>query len=264
MSIATEAVADPTLTLAINDQGKAELVPKPAPSDLSNPGEEHHFVNRTGWLRAAVLGANDGLLSTGSLMGGVAAASVSPSQLILTGIAGVVAGAMSMAAGEYMSVSSQADSERADLMREAKALSKDPAHEQRELVAIYESRGLQRDLAEQVAEALMHADALETHARDELGITEASSANPIQAAIASALTFTSGGAIPLVTALVVRSSAVLYAIIGVSLVALAVLGALGARAGGAPVVRGSLRVLLLGGAALAITTLVGHLFYIST
>ena len=263
MSIASKAVNDPNRTLALDDRGKAALVDKPRSAPDDGHAQEMHFVTRSGWLRAAVLGANDGLLSTGSLMSGVAAAAVTPSQLILTGVAGVVAGAMSMAAGEYMSVGSQADSERADLLREAEALRENPQMERDELATIYEGRGLDSELAREVADQLMRHDALETHARDELGMSETSSANPLQASIASALTFTVGGAIPLATALLFPGPSVLYAIIGVSLIALLVLGALGAQAGGAPIGRGALRVLLLGGAALAITTLVGHLFNIA-
>lgn len=263
MSIARRAVDDPNKTLALDGNGEAALVPKPETSDADQHAQETHFVTRSGWLRAAVLGANDGLLSTGSLMSAVAAASVAPGQLVLTGVAGIVAGAMSMAAGEYMSVGSQSDSERADLLREAQALRDQPEVERDELADIYEVRGLPRGLAEQVAEALMRHDALETHARDELGLHEASAAKPMQAAVASALTFVAGGVIPLIAALVLPGASVLYAIIGVSLVALVILGALGAHAGGAPLLRGSLRVLLLGGSALAITTLVGHLFKIT-
>ena len=263
MSIEREAVEDPNQTLALDEKGEASLVPKPEDLEPDQRVHETHFVTRSGWLRAAVLGANDGLLSTGSLMSGVAAAAVGPSQLVLTGVAGVVAGAMSMAAGEYMSVGSQSDSERADLMREAQALRAQPDEERQELASIYEGRGLPPELASQVADALMRHDALETHARDELGMSEPSSAKPIQAAIASAVTFVTGGAIPLITALLVPGHSVLYAMIGVSLLALVILGTLGAYAGGAPLVRGALRVLLLGGFALLVTTLVGHLFRIS-
>lgn len=264
MSIARNAVDDPNRTLALDERGNAALVPKPEAPEPDEHATETHFVTRAGWLRAAVLGANDGLLSTGSLMSGVAAAAVAPSQLVLTGVAGIVAGAMSMAAGEYMSVGSQADSERADLLREAEALREEPELERDELAGIYEGRGLPRELAEQVADALMRHDALETHARDELGMSETSSAKPLQAAIASALTFTTGGAIPMIMAMLFPGASVLYAILGASLVALAILGALGAYAGGASLVRGAFRGLLLGGIALAITTFVGHLFKIAT
>lgn len=263
MSIARRAVEDPDRTLALDESGNATLVPKPSTPEPDEHSKETHFVTRSGWLRAAVLGANDGLLSTGSLMSGVAAAAVAPSQLVLTGVAGVVAGAMSMAAGEYMSVGSQSDSERADLLREAEALRQQPDVERAELAEIYIGRGLPAELAGEVADALMRHDALETHARDELGMSEASTAKPLQAATASALTFVTGGAIPLATALLIPGASVLYAIIIVSLVALMILGALGAYAGGAPILRGALRVLLLGGIALAITTMVGHLFKIA-
>lgn len=224
---------------------------------------ETHFVTRIGWLRAAVLGANDGLLSTSSLMVGVAAAAAGSSQIILTGIAGVVAGAMSMAAGEYISVSSQADSEKADIERERRELNADPEHEQRELTAIYVGRGLPEDLAREVAQALSAHDALEAHTRDELGITDTSTANPLQAAVASAASFLVGGLPPLATALVVPSASVLLVIAIVAVLSLGILGAAGARAGGAPIVPGIVRVVLLGAFAMAVTAMVGHLFHTS-
>jgi len=222
---------------------------------------EGHYVTRTGWLRAAVLGANDGLLSTGSLMAGVAAAVVSPGQLVLTGVAGIVAGALSMAAGEYVSVSSQADSEKADLEREKQALRDHPKQELKELAGIYHDRGLDPPLAETVARKLTEANALDAHARDELGITDAMTAKPLQAALASASSFVFGGVGPLAMALLFPGGHVLIAIGGVTVVMLAVLGALGARTGGAPVLPGMVRVVVLGSLALAVTAGVGHFFH---
>jgi VIT1/CCC1 family predicted Fe2+/Mn2+ transporter len=232
--------------------------------DVTGPREqkrEGHFVNRTGWLRAAVLGANDGLLSTGSLMSGVAAASVASHQLILTGVAGIVAGAMSMAAGEYVSVSSQADTEAADRRREEKELDTHPRQEQAELAGIYRERGLEQDLAVKVAQALTRHNAVEAHMRDELGVTETSAANPVQAAAASAVSFLTGGVAPLGAAMLLAGPHVLRAIMAVTVVMLAVLGALGARAGGAPIMRGMIRVIIFGMLAMAITALVGHVFH---
>jgi vacuolar iron transporter family protein len=222
---------------------------------------ETHFVTRIGWLRAAVLGANDGLLSTSSLMVGVAAAAAGSSQIILTGVAGIVAGAMSMAAGEYVSVSSQADSEKADIERERLELVADPDHEARELAAIYIKRGLPKDLAIEVVTALSAHDALEAHTRDELGITDTSTANPLQAAIASAASFLAGGFPPLLTALLVPASGILWAIAAVAVLTLAVLGAAGSRVGGAPILPGILRVVLWGSIAMAVTAGVGHVFH---
>ncbi|WP_428333899.1 VIT1/CCC1 transporter family protein [Novosphingobium sp.] len=222
---------------------------------------EGHYTNRAGWLRAAVLGANDGLLSTASLMAGVAAASVSPSQLILTGVAGIAAGAMSMAAGEYVSVSSQADSENADLDREKRALERHPRRELDELARIYRERGLDQNLANEVARALTKTDALDAHARDELGITEHNAANPFQAAAASALSFISGGIAPLLAGVYFTAPTVLYALFGVSIAMLAVLGALGARAGGAAILPGVVRVVVFGTLAMAVTAGVGKAFH---
>ena len=228
-----------------------------APHDI---GEEH-YVNRAGWLRAAVLGANDGLLSTASLMAGVAAASASGGQLILTGVAGIAAGAMSMAAGEYVSVSSQADSEAADLAREKRALQHHPERELEELAEIYSQRGLHEPLARSVAEALTRNDALDAHARDELGLTETNAANPVQAAAASALSFLSGGIAPLAAALLFPGQGVLVALFVVAVVMLAVLGALGAWVGGAPMGRGVARVVVFGTLAMAVTAGVGRAFH---
>lgn len=222
---------------------------------------EKHFVTRSGWLRAAVLGANDGLLSTSSLMVGVAAASVGPSQLLLTGVAGIVAGAMSMAAGEYVSVSSQADSEKADIERERRELQADPDHERRELAAIYIRRGLPKPLALEVADALSQKDVVEAHARDELGITETSTASPVQASLASAASFIIGGLPAIAVVLCVPARLALWAIVFVALAALAALGAAGARAGGAPMLPGVMRVTLWGSLAMAVTAGIGHLFH---
>jgi VIT1/CCC1 family predicted Fe2+/Mn2+ transporter len=222
---------------------------------------ETHFVTRLGWLRAAVLGANDGLLSTSSLMVGVAAAAAGSSQIILTGVAGIVAGAMSMAAGEYVSVSSQADSEKADIERERLELAANPDHEGRELAAIYMQRGLPKALATEVVTTLTAHDALQAHVRDELGITDTSIANPLQAAFASAACFLGGGLPPLVTALVMPLHFVLWGIAVVAVVTLGVLGAAGARVGGAPVLPGILRVVLWGTIAMAVTAAVGHIFH---
>ena len=224
---------------------------------------EAHYVNRSGWLRAAVLGANDGLLSVASLLVGVSGASFERSQLLLTGVAGIVAGAMSMAAGEYVSVSSQADSEAADLARERRELEEHPEHEQRELAAIYIKRGVPKDLAMQVAQALSAHDQLEAHARDELGITEHSTAKPVQAALASAASFVAGGLAPVLALLFAPAALALPALIGVTIVALAILGMAGARAGGAPLVPASVRVVTWGSFAMAITFSAGKLFHAS-
>ena len=222
---------------------------------------EQHYVTRTGWLRAAVLGANDGLLSVASLMVGVSGASFERSQLLLTGVAGIVAGAMSMAAGEYVSVSSQADSEAADLAREKRELKAHPEHEQRELAAIYIKRGLSKAMAVDVAEALMAHDSLEAHARDELGITEHSAAKPVQAALASAASFVTGGLAPLIAVLLAPTSQTLAALVVVTIIALAVLGLAGARAGGARLLPAALRVVVWGSLAMAITFAAGKLFH---
>ena len=227
----------------------------------AKPVPEKHYVNRSSWLRAAVLGANDGLLSTSSLMVGVAAASVSSSQLLLTGVAGIVAGAMSMAAGEYVSVSSQADSEQADIERERRELEADPEHERHELAAIYMKRGLSRPLALEVVDALSKKDVVEAHARDELGITETSTAKPIQAAMASAASFIVGGLPAIAAVLIAPGAAALWVIAAVAIVTLAILGAAGARAGGAPILAGVVRVTIWGSLAMVVTAGVGHLFH---
>jgi VIT1/CCC1 family predicted Fe2+/Mn2+ transporter len=217
-------------------------------------------LKRVGWLRAAVLGANDGIVSTASLLVGVAAADASHSALLTAGIAGAVAGTMSMAAGEYVSVSSQADSERADLARERRELETDDAGERRELVGIYVSRGLNAELARQVADELMAHDALGAHARDELGITDLSTARPLQAAGASAASFACGALLPLVVAAFVSPSTGLIAVPATALAFLASLGAVAARAGGAPVVLAAARVTFWGALAMAATAGIGQLF----
>jgi VIT1/CCC1 family predicted Fe2+/Mn2+ transporter len=221
---------------------------------------ETHRTERIGWLRAAVLGANDGIVSTASLVVGVAAANVSRGELMLAGVAGLVAGAMSMAAGEYVSVSSQSDTEKADLARERAELLAQPEHEHQELAAIYVKRGLSAELAEEVARQLMVHDDLGAHARDELGISEMMSANPVQAAFTSALTFSVGASLPLLATMVAPVSMVVPVVAGASLVVLTALGAISARAGGAPAFRASLRVVFWGALAMALTAGVGRAF----
>jgi vacuolar iron transporter family protein len=209
---------------------------------MSRRHEETHLVARIGWLRAAVLGANDGIISTASLILGVASAAVSKSDVLLSGAAGLVAGAMSMAAGEYVSVSSQSDTERADLEREARELSEDPKFETEELARIYAARGVDLTLARKVAEQLMAKDALGAHARDELGISEVSTARPVQAALASAATFSAGAAAPLILTVLAPSTWLIPAVSVGSLVFLALLGIMGAKAGGAAIIRPTIRV----------------------
>jgi vacuolar iron transporter family protein len=221
---------------------------------------ENHRSDRIGWLRAAVLGANDGIVSTASLIVGVAAAGAAHHNILVTGIAGLVAGAMSMAAGEYVSVHSQADTEQADLSRERSELQKDPAAEHRELASIYIGRGLTPPLAHQVAEQLMAHDALGAHARDELGISAALGARPVQAAMASAASFGVGAALPLIVTAFVPGTRLIAWVAVTAIVFLAVLGAVSARAGGASIAVGSWRVTLWGTLAMAITAGVGALF----
>jgi VIT1/CCC1 family predicted Fe2+/Mn2+ transporter len=221
---------------------------------------ERHLVARIGWLRAAVLGANDGIVSTASLIVGVAAAAATRSDILLAGIAGLTAGAMSMAAGEYVSVSSQSDTERADLARESAELSANPELELDELTAIYVGRGVQEPLARQVAQQLMAKGALAAHARDELGISEATTARPIQAALASALSFSVGAAMPLLMVIVSPTSALVPIVSAASLGFLALLGAIGARAGGAGIWRATIRVTFWGALAMALTAGIGKLF----
>jgi VIT1/CCC1 family predicted Fe2+/Mn2+ transporter len=221
---------------------------------------ERHKVGRLGWLRAAVLGANDGLLSTASLIIGVASAPATHSAILIAGVAALIAGAMSMAAGEYVSVSSQADSENADLKREAAELKDDPASERNELAGIYVKRGLDPELANRVAEQLMAKDALKAHARDELGLSEENQARPFQAAMASAISFAFGAAPPLAVAALAPQNLLVACIAVISLAVLALLGGLGARAGGAPIAAAIVRVTFWGGLAMLVTSCVGRLF----
>jgi vacuolar iron transporter family protein len=224
------------------------------------PPAEHHFATRVGWLRAAVLGANDGIISTASLIVGVAAASAAQNDVLIAGVSGLVAGAMSMAAGEYVSVSSQSDSEQADLARESKELSENPEFELEELAEIYVKRGIDRALARKVAQQLMANDALSAHARDELGISEITTARPVQAALTSAASFTVGAAMPLLMVVVSPAGALVPFVSAASLGFLAFLGAIGARTGGANVLRGTARVTFWGALAMALTAGIGKLF----
>ena len=221
---------------------------------------EHHRTARIGWLRAAVLGANDGIVSTASLIVGVAAADAGRSEMLVAGVAGLVAGAMSMAAGEYVSVSSQADTEQADVARERGELVTQPEFERAELAAIYVARGLTPALAAQVADQLMAHDALGAHSRDELGMSDVVSARPVQAGLTSAASFAGGAVLPLVTLLVSPASHVAFVVAGTSLLCLTVLGALSARTGGAPMRKASARVALWGALAMGVTAGVGTLF----
>jgi VIT1/CCC1 family predicted Fe2+/Mn2+ transporter len=225
--------------------------------------KEQHRTERIGWLRAAVLGANDGIVSTASLIVGVASAESARGNIVVAGVAGLVAGAMSMAAGEYVSVSSQADTEFADLERERRELAADGESELAELAAIYVTRGLDETLAKQVAVQLTAHDALGAHARDELGISEALSARPVQAALASAGTFAIGAAMPLITAIVSPQRFIVPFVAGSSLVVLAVLGAVSAHAGGANIIKAAARVTFWGALAMALTAAVGALFGIA-
>jgi VIT1/CCC1 family predicted Fe2+/Mn2+ transporter len=220
---------------------------------------ESHLIQRIGWLRAAVLGANDGIVSTASLIVGVASSAASSHSVLIAGVSGLVAGAMSMAAGEYVSVSSQSDTERADLTRERKELKADAASELEELTAIYVNRGLDRDLAGRVANQLMAKDALAAHARDELGISEFTTAHPVQAALTSAATFALGAAMPLLMAVVAPAGKTVLFVSLASLVFLALLGAVGAKAGGADLVTATARVTFWGALAMAVTAGIGAL-----
>lgn len=220
---------------------------------------EQHKTHRIGWLRAAVLGANDGIVSTASLILGVAAAGASTNSIVIAGVAGLVSGAMSMAAGEYVSVSSQADTERADLARESEELATNPDQEHEELVSIYIKRGLDRSLASSVATQLMSHDALGAHARDELGISDTMAAKPVQAALASAGTFAAGAALPLLVVLLVPGTALVWSLVTSSLLFLSLLGFLAAHTGGAPLLPSVLRVSFWGALAMGLTTAVGAL-----
>jgi VIT1/CCC1 family predicted Fe2+/Mn2+ transporter len=224
---------------------------------------ERHVADRIGWLRAAVLGANDGLVSTASLIVGVSAGGASRSTVLLAGFAGLVAGALSMAAGEYVSVSSQSDAEQADLARERRELEDDPEHEREELAAIYRGRGLDTDLARQVALQLMEHDALGAHARDELGMSTIHAARPLQAALASAATFAVGAVLPVTVAALSPVALRMPMVAVTSLVFLALLGALGARTGGAPMGAAAVRVTFWGVLAMTATAVVGRLFHVS-
>ena len=221
---------------------------------------EHHLVGRIGWMRAAVLGANDGIISTASLIVGVASAAATQSDVLIAGVAGLVAGAMSMAAGEYVSVSSQSDTEQADLSRERKELSKSPESELDELAEIYVKRGVEQGLARQVAQQLMAKDALGAHARDELGMSEITTARPVQAALTSAAMFSTGAAMPLLMVVLSPASALIPVVSAASLGFLALLGAIGARTGGANILRATVRVTFWGALAMAITAGIGKLF----
>ena len=221
---------------------------------------ETHLVARVGWLRAAVLGANDGIVSTASLIVGVAAAAATQSDVLVAGVAGLVAGAMSMAAGEYVSVSSQSDTEQADLARERQELSESPEFEREELAEIYVKRGVDKALALQVAQQLMAKDAISAHARDELGISEVTTARPVQAALTSAATFAVGAAMPLFMVIVSPANLLVPIVSAGSLVFLALLGAIGARAGGAKILRATARVTFWGALAMALTAGIGRLF----
>lgn len=227
---------------------------------MSRLHTESHLVERIGWLRAAVLGANDGIISTASLILGVASAAASSADIVLTGVAGLVAGAMSMAAGEYVSVSSQADTEHADLAREKRELADDPGFETEELAQLYVARGVEVGLAREVAKQLMAKDALAAHARDELGISSISTARPVQAALASAATFSVGAAAPLVLVLVSPSSVLIPVVAVGSLLFLAILGAVGARAGGAGLLKPTVRVTFWGAFAMGLTAGIGAVF----
>jgi VIT1/CCC1 family predicted Fe2+/Mn2+ transporter len=221
---------------------------------------ENHLVSRVGWLRAAVLGANDGIISTASLIVGVASAQAAQSDVLLTGVAGLVAGAMSMAAGEYVSVSSQSDTEKADLARERLELATDPVFELEELAQVYMARGVEPGVARDVAKQLMKKDALGAHARDELGISEITTARPVQAALASAATFTIGAAAPLLLVLVAPTAYLVPIVSAGALLFLCVLGAIGAKAGGAGLLRPTLRVAFWGALAMGLTAGIGAVF----
>jgi VIT1/CCC1 family predicted Fe2+/Mn2+ transporter len=230
------------------------------PSEKTHAPPEPHLVNRIGWLRAAVLGADDGILSIASILTGVAAGGAPRRAILLAGLAGLVAGATSMATGEYVSVSSQADTENADLAREKKELAYNPKYEQEELAQIYVTRGLELSLARQVAAQLTEHDALGAHARDELGISQIAVARPVQAALASAASFTCGAFLPLLTAMIAPPQYLIWSVVITSLSSLALLGALGAKTGGVKILMPTMRVLLWGALSMALTSLVGTLF----
>ncbi|MDP7149695.1 MAG: VIT family protein [Paracoccaceae bacterium] len=233
---------------------------------MTNPSahpDDPHYITRSGWLRAAVLGANDGIVSVSSLVVGVAAADPSPRAVLIAGVAGLAAGAMSMAAGEYVSVSSQSDTERADIEREKRALKETPEAELEELAAIYQERGLSEKTALAVARELTENDALDAHIRDELGLSEVHAANPMQAAMASGATFSVAAAIPVLAAYLAPATAIIPTVLFVTVIALAILGALGAKAGAAPMPPAIMRVVGWGVFAMAVTAAVGWLFGVS-
>jgi VIT1/CCC1 family predicted Fe2+/Mn2+ transporter len=242
------------------DEGTGQRVHIKETSNMPGRHTEQHRTERIGWLRATVLGANDGIVSTASLLLGVSAADATHNEVLIAGVAGLVAGAMSMAAGEYVSVHSQADTEQAALALEHTELLSDPSGERKELAALYVDRGLDPSLAKQVAEQLMAHDAIGTHAREELGISDSLSARPIQAALASAGSFSVGAAMPLLTAIMVPEANLIPVVSGTSLVFLALLGGLAARAGGASMMTGAMRVTLWGALAMGLTAGVGALF----
>lgn len=229
------------------------------PQASAHPGDPH-YITRAGWLRAAVLGANDGVVSVSSLIVGVAAADPTPSAVVIAGVAGLTAGAMSMAAGEYVSVSSQADTERADIARETKALKELPEAELAELAAIYQEKGLSEETALLVARELTAKDALAAHVRDELGLSEIHAANPLQAAFTSGVTFSVAAAVPLLAAFFAPDGLIIPVVLVVTVITLAALGALGAKAGAAPILRATLRVVVWGIFAMAVTAGIGKLF----
>ena len=231
---------------------------------ISKSHAEAHLINRIGWLRASVLGANDGILSTASIVSGMAAGGASHAALILAGLASLVAGATAMATGEYVSVSSQTDTENADLAREKQELEKNSTHELEELAQIYVTRGVSVPVARVVAEQLMAHDALGAHAHDELGISEITTAKPIQAALSSAASFSVGALLPLIVAIAVPSSMIVIAVIISTMISLAALGVVGAKAGGAHALKPTIRVLFWGALSLGLTTLVGILFEIKS
>ncbi|WP_417684210.1 VIT1/CCC1 transporter family protein [Roseibium sp.] len=232
------------------------------PETSAHP-DDPHYVSRSGWLRAAVLGANDGIVSVSSLIVGVAAANPSPGTVVIAGIAGLTAGAMSMAAGEYVSVSSQSDIERADIARETQALEEAPEEELAELAAIYRERGLSEQTALLVAKELSEHDALGAHIRDELGLSEVHAANPLQAAFTSGVTFSVAAAVPLLAAIAAPEGSIIQVVLVVTVITLAILGALGAKAGAAPVLRATLRVVFWGLFAMAVTAGIGWIFGVS-
>lgn len=232
-------------------------------ASVSAHPDDPHYVHRTGWLRAAVLGANDGIISVSSLIIGVAAATPEPGAIMVAGVAALIAGAMSMAAGEYISVSSQRDSEQADIRREQQALEDTPEAEQDELAALYRGRGLSAATAAAVARELTALDPLAAHIKDELGLSDQLAARPLQAALASGVTFSVAAAVPLVAAWLAPAGTIVLAVVSVSIIALAILGALGAKAGAAPLVPAMLRVVGWGAFAMAITAAVGWLFGVS-